>query len=140
MFFVDYCGHTMLHHTNIYDSQSYICYFFHMDSFFFFLFFFFFFWSLTLTQGLFLEQPFTLNLPGELLFSLFCLCCGVAVFSSWLPAQALNQRPISSVLKGWKFDKHNKTCVCATTEMIAFLLSCCLKCEASCICFTRFMY
>jgi ABC-type antimicrobial peptide transport system permease subunit len=56
--------------------------------------------SLTLTQGLFLEQPFTLNLPGELLFCLFCLCCGVAVFSSWLPAQALNQRPISSVLKG----------------------------------------
>ena len=70
-----------------------------MDSFSFSLFFSFG-SSLTLTQGLFLEQPFTLNLPGELLFCLFCLCCGVAVFSSWLPAQALNQRPISSVLKG----------------------------------------
>ena len=56
--------------------------------------------SLTLTQNLFLEQPFQLALPWALLFSLFFLSIGVAVGSSYFPAQALNLRPIAGVLKG----------------------------------------
>ena len=56
--------------------------------------------SLTLTQNLFLEQPFQLALPLELLFSLFFLSIGVAVGSSYFPAQSLNKKPIAGVLKG----------------------------------------
>lgn len=56
--------------------------------------------SLTLTQGLFLEIPFFLVLPTELLCVLFILSVIVALVASFQPAKLLLQKPIAGVLKG----------------------------------------